>query len=151
EVLGITVVASVAGWALGTGAGALLARHLGSPGGAIVAHSILTGRALWIGVALAVLTAVAMLASLRVDAIAVGGLRVTVADAAALGALAAVLLALARGKADVSTLGESQGTGALLLLLPGLVLFVLAVAAARVLTPVLRGIEWIGRRSPPSV
>ena len=38
--LGITVVASVVGWLVGTGAGALLARHLGSAGTLAVAHSI---------------------------------------------------------------------------------------------------------------
>ena len=139
------------GWAAGTGAGALLAQHLGSPGGPVVAHSILTLQTLWIGIALAVVTAAAMLAALRVDSVAFGGLRVTVADAAALGALAAILLALARGKADVSALEASGGTGVLLLLLPGLVLFVLAVAAARLVAPCLRLLEWAARRSAPSV
>ena len=92
-----------------------------------------------------------MLAALRVDSVAFGGLRVTVADAAALGALAAILLALARGKADTSALEANGGTGVLLLLLPGLVLFVLAVAAARLLAPCLRVLEWAARRATPSV
>ena len=127
EVVGITVAASIVGWAAGTGAGALLAGHLGSPGGAVVAHSIFTLRALWIGAVLAGVTAAAMLAALRVDSVSFGGLRVTVADVAALGALAAILLALARGKADATALQGSGGTGVYLLLLPGLVLFVLAV------------------------
>ena len=39
----------------------------------------------------------------------------------------------------------------MLLLLPGLVLFVLAVVAARLLSPLLRALEWIGRRGPASV
>jgi hypothetical protein len=151
EVLGVTAVATIAGWAAGTGAGALLAGHLGSPGGAVVAHSIFTGRALWIGLLLAVVTAAAMLAALRVDTVAFGGLRITVADVAALGALAAVLLALARGKADASTLQASGGTGVLLLLLPGLVLFVLAVAVARLLAPALRLLELLARRAAPEV
>jgi hypothetical protein len=151
EVVGITLVASLVGWAVGTGAGALLAHHLGSPGGLVVAHSIFTLRALWIGIALAAVTAAAMLAALRVDSVAFGGLRVTVADAAALGALAAILLALARGKADASALEANGGTGVLLLLLPGLVLFVLAVAAARLVSPCLRTLEWVARRAKPSV
>ena len=92
-----------------------------------------------------------MLAALRVDSVAFGGLRITVADAAALGALAAILLALARGKADASALEASGGTGVLLLLLPGLVLFVLAVAAARLVAPCLRVLEWAARRATPSV
>src|SRR5581483_8918050 len=85
EVLGVTVVASLAGWVLGTGGGALLAQRLGSPGGAIVAHSIVTGRALALGLALAAATVATMLVALRADSIAFGGMRVTVADAAALG------------------------------------------------------------------
>ncbi len=151
EVVGITVVASLVGWAAGTGAGVLLADHLGSPGGLVVAHSIFTWRALWIGLLLAAVTAVAMLAALRVDAVSFGGLRITVADVAALGALAAVLLALARGKADASALQGGSGTGVYLLLLPGLVLFVLAVAAARLLAPVLRLLELAARRATPRV
>jgi hypothetical protein len=151
EVVAVTAVASVVGWAAGTGAGALLANHLGSPGGPVIAHSILTLRALGIALGLAALTAAAMLAALRVDSVAFGGLRLTVADAAALGALAAILLALARGKADTSNLEANGGTGVLLLLLPGLVLFVLAVAAARVLAPALRGLELLARRSTAPV
>ena len=151
EVLVLTVVASLAGWVAGTGAGALLAHHLGSPGGLVVAHSIFTAHALWIGILLAAVTAAAMLAALRVDAVTFGGLRITVADVAALGALAAILLALARGKADVTALQAGGGTGVFLLLLPGLVLFVLAVAAARLLSPALRLLELAARRSTPPV
>ena len=151
ETLILTVVASLAGWVAGTGAGALLAHHLGSPGGLVVEHSIFTARALWIGLLLAAVTAAAMLAALRVDAVAFGGLRVTVADVAALGALAAILLALARGKADATALQAGGGTGVFLLLLPGLVLFVLAVAAARLLSPILRLLELAARRARPSV
>jgi hypothetical protein len=150
EVIAITIAATIVGWAAGTGAGALLARHLGAPGALAVQHSVLTGRALAIGAALAAVTALVMLAALRADAIAVGGLRLTAADVAALGALGAVLLALARGKADAGALAGS-GTGVVLLLLPGLVLFVLAVVAARVLAPLLRLVEWTGRRASPSL
>jgi hypothetical protein len=151
EIGGITLVASIVGWALGSGAGALLARHLGAPGGPAVDHSVFTARALGIAVALAVLTALVMLAAVRVERIAFGGLTLTAADVAALGALGAVLLALARGKTDATALASSGGTGILLLLLPGLVLFVLAVAAARILAPLLRVLEWSGRRGPPSL
>jgi hypothetical protein len=151
EIGGITLVASIVGWALGSGAGALLARHLGAPGGPAVEHSVFTARALGIAVALALLTALVMLAAVRVERIAFGGLALTAADVAALGALGAVLLALARGKTDANALASSGGTGILLLLLPGLVLFVLAVAAARVLAPLLRMLEWAGRRGPPSL
>jgi len=151
EVAVITIVASVAGWIVGAGAGAVLARHLGSPGGLAVEHALFTLRAFGVAAALAALTALVMLAALRTAAVAFGGLRVTAADVAALGALAAVLLALARGKTDTATLGSSGGTGVFLLLLPGLVLFVLAVVAARLLSPLLRALEWLGRRGAPSL
>ena len=150
EAVVITLVATVAGWLLGALGGALLARHLGAPAQATLAHSLATGRSVALAVALAVVTALVMLAALRADELAVAGARVTVADAAALGALAAVLLALARGKADASSLGGS-GTGVLLLLLPALVLFVLAVAAARLLSPLLRFLERASRRAPASI
>jgi hypothetical protein len=116
----------------------------------VIAHSVVTARTLGIALALAAVTAVTMLVALRADPIAFAGHRFTVADAAALGALAAVLLALARGKADTSTL-QTSGTGLFLLLLPALVLFVLAVVAARLLAPVFRGLEWSARRASPSI
>src|SRR5205085_1667198 len=151
EVVVITAVASVLGWLAGTGAGALFARHLGSPGGLVVEHSIFTARSLWIGLALAAVTATTILVVLRADSIAFGGLRLTAADAAALGALAAVLLALARGKADTSALAGTGGTGVFVLLLPVLLLFVLAVAAARVLAPLLPVLARAGRPGHPAL
>lgn len=151
EVAGLTLVAGLAGWGAGVGAGALLARHLGAPGGLIVAHSLLTWGGLAAAAALAVATIAVLLAALAVPPLAFGGLRLTVADAAALGALGAVLLALARGKADAASLASGGGTGVVLLLLPALVLFVLAVAAARLLAPLLRTLEWAGRRGPASL
>ncbi|MBV8258979.1 MAG: hypothetical protein JO073_14300 [Actinobacteria bacterium] len=151
EVAGLTLVAGAIGFGAGAGAGALLARHLGSPASPILAHSLLTWGALGAGAALAVVTTAVLLAALVVPPLAFGGLRLTIADVAALGALGAVLLALARGKADASSLTAGGGTGVVLLLLPALVLFVLAVAAARLLTPLLRGLEWAGRRGRPSL
>src|SRR3954454_12513887 len=150
EAVLITLAASVVGWLAGTGAGALLARHLGAPAALVVSHSILTARTVALAAGLAAVTAAVMLAALRAGEVAIAGARVTVADTAALGALAAVLLALARGKADVSSL-QQGGTGVLLLLLPGLVLFVLAVVAARLLGPLLRGLERGARRAPAAL
>ena len=151
EVAAITIVSSVAGWMAGSGAGALLARHLGAPGWPAVDHSLFTVRAFGIAAVLAALTALVMLAAVRLERIAFGGVTLTAADVAALGALAAILLALARGRTDTSTLASGGGTGIVLLLLPGLVLFVLAVAAARLLSPLLRALEWAGRRGSAPV
>ena len=150
EVAVITVLSSVVGWLAGSGAGMLLARHLGAPGWLVVEHSLFTLRAFGIAAALAAVTAIVVLAAVRLERIAFGGLTVTAADVAALGALAAVLLALARGKTDTTTLASNGGAGVFLLLLPGLVLFVLAVVAARLLSPVLRVLVWMRRRGPAS-
>jgi hypothetical protein len=150
EAVVVTAVASVVGWLAGAGGGAALARHLGAPGGLIVAHSLVTGRGLAVALAAAAVTALVIPPALRPAEIAVAGARLTVADTAAVGALAAVLLALARGKADVSSLRHG-GTGVLLLVLPALVLFVLAVASARILSPLLRVLERLSRRAGPSL
>jgi hypothetical protein len=151
EVLAITLVATIAGWLLGTGAGALLARHLGAPGAAAVAHSVVTVRGLLVAVVLAALIAVVMLVAVRAEPVAFGGMRITIADVAAVGALATILLALARGKADAGSLAGGGGTGVVLLVLPGLLIFVLAVVAARLLAPALRLLERAGRGAPVSV
>jgi len=150
EVAAFTLLGTVAGWVAGAGAGGLLARHLGAPGGAAVAHSLLTGTGLVLAAGLALATVVVVLAALLVRGVAVGGLRITVADAVALGALAAILLALARGKADANALAAQGGTGVLLLLLPGLTVLVLVVVAARLLVPALRLLERVARRGPVS-
>jgi hypothetical protein len=59
-------------------------------------------------------------------------------DAAAAAAVAIVLAALLGGAADESRLASGQGAGLLLLLLPGLISFAAAVAAARVFGPLVR-------------
>lgn len=151
EVAAITIVSSILGWLAGSGAGALLAHHLGEPGGLAVEHALFSLRAFGIAAALAALTALVMLAALRMERIAFGGITLTAADVAALGALGAILLALSRGKTDTTTLASSGGTGVVLLLLPGLVLFVLAVAGARLVAPLLRMLELAGRRGPHSL
>ncbi len=91
-----------------------------------------------------------MLVAVRAEPVSFGGLRITIADVAALGALAAILLALARGKADAGSLASGGGTGIVLLVLPGLLIFVLAVVAARLLAPALRLLERAGRTAPVS-
>jgi FtsX-like permease family len=150
EVVVLALVGTAAGWAAGAGAGALLARRLGAPGGAAVSHSALTGTGIALAAALAAATTVVVLVTLLGRGVAVAGMRFTVADVAALGALGAILLALARGKADATALAASGGTGVLLLLLPGLAIVALAVAAARLLTPGLRLLERVARRGPVS-
>jgi len=58
------------------------------------------------------------------------------------------VIALARGAADARSLAAGGGTGAVLLVLPALIVFVAAVLWARVLTPALRALERQGRNAP---
>jgi hypothetical protein len=58
-----------------------------------------------------------------------------------------VAVAFARGATNTSSLAGGQGTGAVLLLLPGLVVFIAAVLAARAVGFVSRLLERAGRRA----
>jgi hypothetical protein len=141
----LTLVGAVVGWAAGIAATALVAGRSGSPRGGVIAHSVLDGTGLGVAAILAGTAALVLLLSLSAPAVSLGGRRLTVLDVAAAGALLAVLLALARGSADARSLAAEGGTGTLLLLLPGLVTFVVAVCAARLLVPGLRLLERLAR------
>ncbi|MGI8420654.1 MAG: hypothetical protein ACR2MU_00060, partial [Gaiellaceae bacterium] len=107
-----------------------------------------SGTGLALAAGLAVVAAVVLALAVRAPALRLGGLALTPLDVAALGALLAIVLELARGGTDAGALASRQGTGASLLLLPALVAFVAAVACARALGPLLRGLERAGRRGP---
>jgi hypothetical protein len=140
----VAFVAVCVGWAVGTGFAALLAHSLGTDVGPVLAHSLVSGRGILLGAALAVTAAAIVVASLRAELAAFGTWTLTTADVAALGALGAVLLAVARGDASADAVGG--GTGAFLLLLPALVVFTAAVLAARLLAP---GFRALGRTRGP--
>jgi hypothetical protein len=150
-----TAVAAFAGaavgWAAGAGATALLADRASSPAGAVLRHSVLAGTGLVAVAALAGAAALVVLLGLRAPALPLGGRSISSVDVAALGALLAVLVAVARGQADAGSLASSDATGTFLLLLPGLVTFVVAVACARALGPGLRLLERAARRAALSV
>jgi len=151
EVVAVAAVGAVIGWAVGTGIGAFVAGHADAPVGSILAHSTLGARGLLFAAAIAVAATLVVLLSLRAGTARLGALTVTPVDAAAAGALVAVVIALARGAADTSTLANERGTGAVLLVLPALIAFVAAVVVARVLAPGLAALERWGRRGPASV
>jgi hypothetical protein len=138
------LVGAIAGWALGSGITALVAHRASSPAGGILAHSVLSGPGFGAALALAAAATLVVLLGLRAPALPLGGRSISVVDVAAAGALLAVLVALARGQADAGSL-SSSATGTFLLLLPGLVTFVIAVGCARLLVPVLRGLERASR------
>ncbi|MGZ6729298.1 MAG: hypothetical protein ACXVFC_08335 [Gaiellaceae bacterium] len=148
EAAAVALLGVVLGWLAGVGLGAVAARHLGDPAGAALAHSAGSGEGIGLAVLLAAVAATVLVLTRRSPALAFGGLSLTVVDALALGALLAILVGALRGDTDAASLDRGGGTGVFLLLLPGLVVFVAAVAAARLLYPALRLLEWLARSAP---
>lgn len=133
------------GWALGSAAGALVASRAGAPIGDVLAHSTLSRTGLIAAIAVAAALALVLLAALRAKPLALAGRSFSALDAAALGALAVIALTLLRGDLDQETLAAESGTSVALVLLPGLVTFVAAVACARLLRPALMLLERLSR------
>jgi hypothetical protein len=140
----VAFVAVCIGWAAGAGFAALFARSLHTQAGPVLAHSLVSGKGLALAALLALVSAAVVVAALRADLKSFGVWSLTTADVAAIGAVAAVLLAIARGDANAGSVGG--GTGAFLLLLPTLVVFAAAVLAARLLAPAFRA---LGRARGP--
>jgi hypothetical protein len=150
EVGVVAFVGTLVGWALGIGIAAFVADRASEPAGEVIRHSVLSGSGLVAGLVLALASALVLFLAVRARPIRLGGLSLSPIDVAALGAVAVIVLAFARGSTDASALAREGGTGALLLLLPGLVAFVAAVACARALSPGLRALERASRgRSVP--
>jgi hypothetical protein len=138
----VAALGTVAGWAAGAGIAALVAAQAGSPSGPVLAHSLLSGWGLGAAAGLAVVEAVVLLVALRARPLR------AIVDAAAVGAVVAIVLALTRGGTNPDELAREGGTGVDLIVLPALVAFVAAVVCARVLAPVLRAIGRAGTRGP---
>jgi hypothetical protein len=141
----VAVGGTIAGWALGTLAGAAVASRAGAPIGEVLPHSTLSRTGLLAAGAVAVALTLVLLAALRAKPLALGGRSFSALDAAALGALAVVAVTLLRGDLDQKALAAESGTSVALVLLPGLVTFVAAVACARLLRPTLRLLERASR------
>jgi hypothetical protein len=147
EALAVAFVGALVGWTLAHGLAAIAAAELGAPVLDTLQHSTLSLAGVGIALALAFGAWCVLLVARSLPSFTVGVVTVTLADMAALGALGAIVVGVARGAADPSTLREG-GTGGFLMLLPGLVTFVLAVAFARLLRPALRLLERVGRSAP---
>ena len=138
----VVVPATLLGWLLGAVAALALAEANGQHlPGAVVSRSVASVTAIELMLAVAVLGTLVLYLGSRARAVAIGGLTISIADVAAAGALVAVLVAFAVGGADAQSLASSEGTGIVLMLLPGLIALVAAVVIARVLQPVLRACE----------
>lgn len=136
---------TAAGWALGTLAGAAVASRAGAPVEDVLAHSTLSRSGLVTAAAVAATLTLVLLAALRARPLELGGRSFSALDAAALGALAVVALTLLRGDLDQEALAAESGTSVALVLLPGLVTFVAAVACVRLLRPLLLLLERASR------
>lgn len=112
-----------------------------------LAHSLVSARGLAVAAGFAVAATLVLVVVLLVGRLRLGGLAFSPLDVAALGALGAAALAVGRGGADAAS-ASRPGTAALLLLLPGLIAFAIAVATARLLAPCLLLFE---RVAPPTV
>lgn len=145
EAVVVAVGGTAVGWALGTLAGAAVASRAGAPVGEVLAHSTLSRTGILAALAVAAALALVLLAALRAKPLALGRRSFSALDAAALGALAVVVLTLLRGDLDQEELAAESGASVALVLLPGLVTFVAAVACARLLRPILLLLERASR------
>ena len=146
----VAFVGTLVGWVIGIGIAAFVADRAGEPVGEVIRNSVLSTSGLVAGVILALASALVLYLAVRAKPLRLGGLSLSPLDVAALGALGVIVFAFAQGSTDATALAQEGGTGALLLLLPGLVAFVAAVACARALSPGLRALERLSReRSVP--
>ncbi|HZT90554.1 MAG TPA: FtsX-like permease family protein [Gaiellaceae bacterium] len=149
EAAALAAAGTVVGWVVGGGVAALVARRAGSPAGAVVTHALLSSGGVAAALCVALAAAILLYATVRAPSVQLGRLALTPLDVAALGALAVVVAGWARGSVHADQLTASGGgTGAFLLLVPALLVFVAAVAAARLLAPGLRALGRGGRRGP---
>jgi hypothetical protein len=135
EVGAMALTGAVAGLLLGVLAVLLVSGSAGVPSGALLRHSIVS----WVG--LAIVAAVWAVATIAI-VVAVAtperrrrGPGIRVVDVAAAGAAIAVVVGLSSGQANAGTL---TGNRLLYILLPGLICFVAAVVAGRLLAPAMR-------------
>ena len=146
----VALAASLVGWAVGLGVTIAIAVRGKAPVGGALTYSVASARGLWLALAVALVATAVLILALHAPAIRLAGFSVTALDMAALGAMIAIVLSLVRGAADADVLAQEGGTGVLLFLLPALIAFVAAVAAVRLLGPVVRLLERAARRMPVS-
>jgi hypothetical protein len=149
ESLAIAVAAALTGTVAGGAIAAIVADRAGSPPGDVVRHALLSASGLAGALALAGAAGILLYATVRAAPPQLSRLALTPLDAAALGAVAVVLVGWARGSVDAAQLaGSGGGTSAFLLLVPALIVFAAAIAAARLLGPALRLVGRSARRGP---
>jgi hypothetical protein len=143
ELTALTTLGAVVGLAAGAVVVAAVAGAASLPPGALLAHTMLTPTT-WalLACAWAATTLVLALATFTRERESVLS-RVGTVDVAALGALAVIGVAVGRGALDPTSV--DTGTAWLLVAMPILISFVVAVALARVLGPAMRAAERLTR------
>jgi hypothetical protein len=136
EAAAVALTGTLVGWFIGLAAGALAAVRAGAPAGAVLRESVLAPAGLALAAAVVIFATIVVAVATSVPARAWS--RFGLIDVAALGAVVVVVVSLLGGATDESRLAGSQGAGLLLLLLPGLIAFAAAVAAARLFGPFVR-------------
>jgi hypothetical protein len=142
EIGSMTLAGAVIGIVAGAAVVAVVADAAGLPAGATLGHT-LTGWTIpaLVGGWLATSIVLALTTFARDDE--TDRRRIRLADIAAVGAAATIAVGLSRGALDPGTV--SSGNTVLLLVLPALVCFVVAVVLARLLGPAMRATERLTR------
>ncbi len=136
----------LAGWIVGSAAGAIAASLADAPAARVLLESTLSANGLAVAFA-AVLVTTALIA-LTVSLPARVTARIGVPEAVAAAALLVVAVVLAGGAVDDERLAAGEGSALLLLLLPGLLALAGAIVAARVFPAVARA---VGSRAQGSI
>jgi hypothetical protein len=136
ESAAVAGVSVLAGWLLGSAAGASAAALAEAPAGSVLAESTLSP--LGLGLALAAAAVTTTLTALVVSLRSRGPARAGAAEAVGVAAAIVIGVALLGGAVDEERLASSDDSATLLLLLPGLVALVAAVAVARLFRVVAR-------------
>jgi hypothetical protein len=147
EVAAMTLLGGVLGLAAGAAAVAVVSGTAGLPAGGVLAHSLLSGTGIAAVAAAWAAATVAVFLVVRLSDETVPTRRIRPLDVAAAGAALAIALEVARGGLNADQLG-SGGDPTLLVLLPGLAAFAVAVLVARLLTPLMRALERAARGGP---
>ena len=122
---------AAAGWVVGIGAGAIVAGVSGAPVLDVLTESLLSPEGLVLGIAVALVAACVIALAVTIGGDGDG--RLAAVDIAALLAALAAVGVLASGAVDPDELASGGAAAVVLLVLPGLVAFAAAVAAARLL------------------
>ena len=137
EIGAMALTGAVVGLLAGALAVVAVSRSAGLPTGAILGHSLATATGVAIVVGAWAVASVAIVVAVRAPERRRGrGIRIL--DVAAIGAAAAVVIGVSSGKVSAGSLAAPSGERLLFTLLPGLVCFVGAVAAGRLLGPAMR-------------